>query len=759
MRKSKKIMSLFLSMALSFSLLTGITAASAADKISVTLDGMEIAFDVQPQIIDGRTVVPLRKIFEEIGALVKWDGETQTVSARKNSKTITMTIGSADMQIDKGKIDDAGNPIVETVTLDVPAQVIDSRTLVPARAISEAFGLNVEWDEKTETVVITDDDVNDDAWKENKGTINLTDLTYTGSGIEITDNQIKITAGGDFTLKGKLDDGNITVNTEDRVKIRLSGADITSSTGSPIYFEKTDKAYITITDGTENCLTAQDSESDALYSKENLEIKGDGTLAISAKGGHAIKASDNLTIESGVLNLTSESDGIHINDTFKMIGGAVNILAIGDGIDSESIVIIEGGTLDIETKGTPMETETAAETTNNEQGNMRFNPFEDEADVEFEKSSKGINAEWMMVISGGDITVNSASHAIHCGDEIEIKGGAFNISSTYDKGISAHGNFTIDGADTVIDITKSTEGLESKNVLTINNGTIDIVASDDGINATGGNAGFGGGGPQGMGGEMPEGFTPPTDGQSTGDRQNRPNRNWNNVSGETSTMPENGEMPTFPGFENGEMPIPPNFENGEMPTMPDFGNGENRPQGGFGGGMPGGFGGNMKKCLIINGGDIEIIANDDCLDANGNLVLNGGFVKAIKENGSFTGAFGIFDPDGQLSINEGASFIIAGSGGNVTTSENQISIYCDKAHNADETIILKDSNGNVILEYAPKGSFSAVLISAPALEIGQTYTVSVGDENNEVTLSEQKTVIGTQTGGGGMMGGFGGRPR
>ena len=46
----------------------------------------------------------------------------------------------------------------------------------------------------------------------------------------------------------------------------------------------------------------------------------------------------------------------------------------------------------------------------------------DETDVEFEKSTKGINAEWMMVISGGEIIVNSASHAIHCQDEIEITG-------------------------------------------------------------------------------------------------------------------------------------------------------------------------------------------------------------------------------------------------------------------------------------------------------------------------------------------------
>ena len=404
----KKVLSLFLSAAVVVTMLTGSMSAFADDDITVTLDGQAIEFDVQPQIIDGRTMVPLRKIFEEIGAVVKWNGETQTVSARKNSKTISMVINSSDMQIDKGDTDNEGNPVYETVTLDVPSQIIDGRTLVPARAISEAFGLNVDWDDTNKNVTITSDDDDDESWKENTGTINLDNLTYTGEGVSIT-----------------------------------------SSTNPCIYIENADKAYITITDGTENNLTVKDNESDAIYAKDNLEIKGDGTLNITANGGHAIKASDNLTIENGVLNLTSQSDGIHVNDTFKMTGGTINASVVGDGVDSESIVIIEGGELNIETNATPIETNTTDILDNS----FPMRPEENNTDVEFEKSSKGINAEWMIEILGGTITVNSASHAIHCQDEIEITGGTFSLNSTYDKGISAHGNLTIDGEDTVINIT------------------------------------------------------------------------------------------------------------------------------------------------------------------------------------------------------------------------------------------------------------------------------------------------------------------
>lgn len=767
MKNIKKISAVILVIAVVITMLAGFSSVTANDDITVTLDGTKIDFDVKPQIIDGRTVVPLRKIFEEIGALVKWDGETQTVSARKSSKTITMTIGSNDMQIDKGKIDEEGNPIIETVTLEVPSQVLNGRTLVPARAISEAFGLNVDWDKDSKTVIITDDEVKDDSWKENTGTINLTDLTYTGEGVEIFDNQIKITTGGDFTVIGELSDGNITVNTEDKVKLRLSGTSITSSTGSPIYFEKTDKAYITITDETENSLTALDSESDALYSKDNLEIKGDGTLNITSMGGHAIKASDNLTIENGVLNLTSEIDGIHINDTFKMIGGEINISVVGDGIDSESIVIIEGGKLNIETKGIPIETSTAQTETSATETWHRA--FEDELDAEFEKSSKGINAEWMMVISGGDITVNSASHAVHCQDEIEITGGAFSINSAYDKGISAHGNLTIDGKDTVIDIIKSTEGIESKNVMTINDGKIDIVASDDAINATGGKSGvmMGGGG---FGGQRPQNSdrVPQENGQNQtgefvkpdrtqrdenmqmqgGNRGNRPNMQMN---GEMPTLPENGQMPTHP--ENGEKPVPP--EDGNMQS-PNFENTEGRPQGGFGGGM---MDGSQKDCLIINGGEIEAIAGDDCLDANGNIVINGGLIKATKVNGSFVGVESVIDPDGNTNISENATIIAAvGSGssqGSLTFSQNMITLYSETNHSASEEIILTDKTGKTIAQYAPKGEFRAVVVISPDIKTGNDYTLTVGSESHDITVTEQKTVIGTSS----NQGGFGNRPR
>ena len=750
----KKLLSVILCLSLVTTLLMGASSVSA-DEIIVELDGNPIEFDVKPEIIDGRTMVPLRKIFEEIGALVKWDNDTQTVSARKNKKTITLSIDSADLQIDKGDTDEEGNPIYETVTLEVPAQIVSGRTLVPARAISESFGLDVDWDGDNRKVTITSETDEDDSWKENVGLINLDSMTYEGEGVEITDNQIKITQGGDFTVSGTLADGNITISTKEKVKIRLSGANITSSSNPCIFVEDADKAYITLTDGTENYLVAKNSDDGAIYSKENLEIKGDGSLDIESSAGHGIKASDNLNIENGVISINATSDGIHINDTFKMTGGTVNITSVGDGIDCESIVNIEDGTINIETNGTPIEktqVETNTDVTETVQEAQRKGMRKEYQDVEFEKSTKGINAEWMMVISGGEIIVNSASHAIHCQDEIEISGGKFTLSSKYDKGISAHGNLTVNGADTVIDVTKSVEGLESKNVMTINDGFISIVSVDDAINATGGNSGAmhgmgqGGGMRENLGGMIRPENTTNSDGTqiSMGNRGNRGNRQMQMQGGE---LPEGTSIPM-----NGEFPM--NNKRPAMPEgqMPD----ENMSQKPQMGGNMGGMGRNMKNCLVINGGYLELCGNDDCIDANGNLVINGGTIKATNPTGSFTGNFGVLDADGQIIISEDVNIILASSSGNeksLSITQNTIIVYCENQHTANEQISISDANGNVVYEYAPEGNFKSVLIASNNIQTGEKYTIKIGDETFETEITCQSTVIGTQSNTGGV--GFG----
>lgn len=142
----KKVIITLLSLTMMFNTFTFAGYADAG--ISVTLNGETLAFDVQPQLIDNRTMVPLRKIFEAMGAVVDWDDNTQTVTATKGNERVIATINSKNVYISG-----------ETKTLDVPPMVINDRTLVPVRFVAEAFGANVDWDEITQTVVIGTDDL------------------------------------------------------------------------------------------------------------------------------------------------------------------------------------------------------------------------------------------------------------------------------------------------------------------------------------------------------------------------------------------------------------------------------------------------------------------------------------------------------------------------------------------------------------------------------------------------------------------------
>jgi hypothetical protein len=130
-------------MVLIFSVCLFTIPAIAADDVKVILDGTELAFDVPPQIINGRTMVPMRKIFELLGAVVEWDEATKTVTATKNETVIIMQIGNATISVSG-----------EDITLDVPPQIVNSRTLVPLRAVAEGLEANVSWDIATRSAII-----------------------------------------------------------------------------------------------------------------------------------------------------------------------------------------------------------------------------------------------------------------------------------------------------------------------------------------------------------------------------------------------------------------------------------------------------------------------------------------------------------------------------------------------------------------------------------------------------------------------------
>ena len=122
----------------------------AESQISVTIDGVPVEFDVQPQIINDRIMVPMRAIFEALDCDVQWIEENQLIIAIKNELIISMMIGKVNMPVQNLITNESS-----IVKLDSPPVIVDDRTLVPVRAITEALGANVEWIQETSSVVIT----------------------------------------------------------------------------------------------------------------------------------------------------------------------------------------------------------------------------------------------------------------------------------------------------------------------------------------------------------------------------------------------------------------------------------------------------------------------------------------------------------------------------------------------------------------------------------------------------------------------------
>ena len=123
---------------------SGENSDQSGKNLSVILNGTAMSFEVPPIVENGRTLVPMRPIFEAMGAQVEWNAGTKTVIARKNADVVVLPLNSIKPTIN-GK----------AYTLEVPAKIINSRTLAPLRFVAEAFGGQVDWNESTRTVKIT----------------------------------------------------------------------------------------------------------------------------------------------------------------------------------------------------------------------------------------------------------------------------------------------------------------------------------------------------------------------------------------------------------------------------------------------------------------------------------------------------------------------------------------------------------------------------------------------------------------------------
>ena len=352
----------------------------------------------------------------------------------------------------------------------------------------------------------------------------------------------------------------------------------------------------------------------------------------------------------------------------------------------------------------------------------------------------GIVGKDYINIESGTYEIQAKEDGINANDGITIDGGSVTISAG-DDGIHADEIVTINAGE--ITILESYEGIEGHQVI-INDGIIDITASDDGVNSNSGdssestdNQWNGGMGPGQM---MPDGQRPsdgmmmpegemPIEGVEIPARQ-RPQDG--EVPPNGMLMPE-GEMP----IEGVEMPegqrpqdgeVPPNgmmFPEGEEPKIGLPGEG----------GMPGGGMDTDEDSLLqINGGSLIVNAGGDGLDSNGYLEITGG---TILISGAASNADGGIDYGIAGTITGGTVMVTdyRGMAEQFGSASQQYSLiyYPESRKAAGTQITLKDAQGNEILSWSPAKEYDRVLISTPELEENESYILEIGEEKIELT--------------------------
>ncbi len=382
----------------------------------------------------------------------------------------------------------------------------------------------------------------------------------------------------------------------------------------------------------------------------------------------------------------------------------------------------------------------------------------------------GIVSKDDIVVTGGIYNITAVKDAINGKDAVKIKAGTLTLSSDTGNGIqSKNADDTTKGyvyiAGGTISVVKCQEGIEGT-VIIIDDGVINITASDDGMNAASGSndtsetGGTENGFPQGG-----ENMTPPENGSFPGPGST--DDNGSTASGDTASAgtPPAGRGPqtnttdtagttnTSAGADSTDATSEAT-ENSQNANGQEN-NGQERPQ------NPGNFGGggmdqvDTNCYILINGGTITVDAAGDGIDSNGNLYITGGTLYVYGPTGNGDGAL---DYNGTADISGGNVFV-AGSSGMAqgfsdTSTQYSILYNLTSVSTAGTEVTLKDSSGKVVASFTPAKDYQSIVISLPELTKNVTYTLTSGEQTADITLSSVVTSNGQQGMGG--QGGFGG---
>ena len=547
-------------------------------------------------------------------------------------------------------------------------------------------------------------------------------VTVKQSGAEVT--ITSKTEGVEYILTGTTTNGMFKIYSDYKFKLTLNGTDITHPDGAAINIQSGKRAYVVLAEGTTNRLTDGSSYASSgsedmkacFFSEGQLVFSGKGSLAVTANYKHGICSDDYVRIrDAAAITITrAVKDGIHTNDHVRIDGGTLAITASSDGIECEKGCIVING------------------------GRITINSADDGIVASYEENDNSINP--FVRVDGGEITVTTSGDkgmAIKSEGNTVINGGTLNlsVSGAASKGIKSGGHVVITGGT----LTLTTTG----NAL-YENGDISTAAGikcDGSFKITGTNT-----------------VLTATSSGSTGKGINADGTLI--IEEAIVNVTTTGRPYVYGRLDASAKGIKSDgnltIRSGTV-TVSTTG-GENSE------------GIESKAILTIDGGTVEVIAYDDCINAANAIIINGGNIycyssnnDGIDSNGTLTVTGGVIVASGTTSPEEGIDCdqntfkitggVIIGTGGATSTPTSNVctqrSLVYGASGTAGQLIHVEATDGTGILTYKIPRSYSqmTLLFSSPQLASGTTYTIYTGGSINGGSEFHGYYTGGTYSGG------------
>ncbi len=558
--------------------------------------------------------------------------------------------------------------------------------------------------------------------------IEFSDGVVTANGVTaaLDNGELILDEGGVYRLTGS-GEARVVVDAADSEEftIILDGCDFTCADDEVIYFKTARAAELVLAEGSVNVLTSGDisnaeepadeeASGAALRFKCPLTVTGSGSLSVGGYINNGIGGSGDLVIDGGVITVASVNDGVKSKSNITVNDGVLTVTSQGDGIQAEGELSVNGGTVDIHTGAGALDADMKVSDSSmmgmgggpgrgsREASGETNADDETAAEVEIPEDTEGDQTERASDEMGGafsmpwdmDDETSVSRKGLKAATAINITGGSVALDCA-DDAIHSDGDVTVSGGE--LRIASGDDGVHADSILSILGGTVDVVYCYEGLEAKSILIG--------------DGFVSVV---ATDDGMN--------VNG--------GDGMFFGPSAEASSEAEEEDDTEDIPAE-----------------------------LRIKGGVVLVDSGGDGLDSNGSIYIEGGEVFVSGPSSNWDAAIDYGEGSSEFVVT-GGSIMAGGYSGMAEAPDDtdgaQPAIYyvlSDYAEDGD-LCTLTDANGTVLLSFQFVHGYNCVVLSSPELTVGETYTLTAGDETAEIELTG--TVFSNRTRGG--MGGFPGMP-